>query len=356
MKTINDKFYPAIDGLRAFSFLIVFFFHAGVPGMKFGWGGVTIFFAISGFLITGILLRNKSKNAYFKSFFIRRSLRIFPLYYLTVLTLFTGVWLRFPEVSGALIYLVTYTQNYFYYEMTSFPYMDLLAHTWTLAIEEQFYIIWPFFIYFINAKYLKFLFPTIIIFSVVFRTFGIELFKYNYINLLSQLDSLVIGAMLALLLFNQISIKRLKLIMKFSLLMGIIGIFTTLIYLSRIYSLALGTTFMEIGGKVDYLHNKLGVNLFFFISLIALGLIILCITENNYVYRIFNNSVLKHLGKISYGMYLFHYPILIILRTYVSQNVFILCVLGFLITYLISILSFKTIELYFNRLKTKFTY
>lgn len=134
----DKKFYPAIDGLRALSFIVVFVFHAGVPGFRLGFGGITIFFAISGFLITEILLRNKKKKSYFRSFFIRRSLRIFPLYYVTISVPIVFLSLWYGELPAGIIYLYTYTQNYFYGIFWDSPYMSILAHTWTLAIEEQF--------------------------------------------------------------------------------------------------------------------------------------------------------------------------------------------------------------------------
>jgi peptidoglycan/LPS O-acetylase OafA/YrhL len=80
-----DKiFYKPIDGLRAFCFLIVFLFHCNVSGFELGWAGVSVFFVISGFLIGGILIDSKGKSGFFKIFYARRILRIFPAYYLLV--------------------------------------------------------------------------------------------------------------------------------------------------------------------------------------------------------------------------------------------------------------------------------
>jgi peptidoglycan/LPS O-acetylase OafA/YrhL len=81
---MEKKFYAPVDGLRALCFCAVLLFHCKVPGFELGWAGVQVFFVISGFLIGGILIDTKDKNSFFKNFYIRRILRIFPVYYAAV--------------------------------------------------------------------------------------------------------------------------------------------------------------------------------------------------------------------------------------------------------------------------------
>lgn len=169
------------------------------------------------------------------------------------------------------------------------------------------------------------------------------------------MDSLILGSLLALATFNNVQEKLLFSAMKISLFLGILGIVFTLLYLANINETSFVNSFMQLGNTVKYANDEIGVNLFFFISLIAVGLIIACIKEHGFIFRICNIEILKHFGKISYGMYLFHYPILHFLRV-ISDNVMFLSVVGFTITYVVSIISFNTFELYFNRLKNKFTY
>ena len=117
--------------------------HLGCPGSALGWTGVNLFFVLSGFLITGILLQDKGSQHYYATFYCRRSLRIFPIYYLTIATLaFAGI--ATGESISHLPYFATYTQNWAYalYDVhVQFPWGG--SHTWSLAIEEQFYLLWP---------------------------------------------------------------------------------------------------------------------------------------------------------------------------------------------------------------------
>jgi peptidoglycan/LPS O-acetylase OafA/YrhL len=148
----KEPHLPGLDGLRAIAILMVFAFHARVDLpvrvqklFSTGWCGVDLFFVLSGFLITGGLLRTKSSTNYFRSFYARRVLRIFPVYYLA-LALIYGVLPMFysrvtlPPRRDGIIYAL-YLNNWE-------PLMRTLAtrdagHFWSLAVEEQFYLLWP---------------------------------------------------------------------------------------------------------------------------------------------------------------------------------------------------------------------
>lgn len=150
------KRLPPLDGLRGLAIVLVMFFHFG-QGLNrqnleqhafrtlfdFGGSGVDLFFVLSGFLITGILLNSRHSDNYFSRFYMRRILRIFPLYCFSVLV----VWLfvipaEHPGVTAdlrnKLIWNLGYVQNW---RLDCVPH---LGHYWSLAIEEQFYLIWPF--------------------------------------------------------------------------------------------------------------------------------------------------------------------------------------------------------------------
>jgi peptidoglycan/LPS O-acetylase OafA/YrhL len=157
---------PALDGLRGIAILLVLALHFGVGAdlpartglvlafwiervLYVGWVGVDLFFVLSGFLITRILLASRNQPAYFKRFYARRALRIFPLYYLAVVLAFVAV----PHVSGTIIpshfnapegaiWFWTYTLNLALVFGAKVQ-ADLVIHFWTLAIEEQYYFIWP---------------------------------------------------------------------------------------------------------------------------------------------------------------------------------------------------------------------
>ena len=154
---------PALDGIRGIAIIGVLLTHGMTvaPGLQDsfggrllaylltpGWVGVDLFFVLSGFLITGILLSTKQSRNYFTSFYARRCLRISPIYYLTL----TGVLLVGTQsywYSSMLPSLWGRKVSYFFYLQNIWPFMNhgtlggLLGHFWSLAVEEQFYLVWP---------------------------------------------------------------------------------------------------------------------------------------------------------------------------------------------------------------------
>jgi len=160
----TPNFIPEIDGLRAFAILGVLLFHLQLPWCSLGWAGVELFFVISGFLITRILLASRDKPRYFTTFYSRRTLRIFPIYYL-VITVYTLVML-FSHGWGAVR-----TMPFYYAYLQTIPQLrsgltdaPMLIHTWTLAIEEQFYLLWPLVVLLLTGR--KFLIANVAILLV----------------------------------------------------------------------------------------------------------------------------------------------------------------------------------------------
>ena len=146
---------PGLDGLRALAIFTVLGSHT--KNYDFGWMGVQFFFVLSGFLITGILLRMKENlpaQQYFKSFYGRRFLRIFPLYYFYLFLLGLAAWqtdmipFKFIQreieanVQPQLPYAFLYVYN-FLHATEAYHHTPFLSHLWSLSVEEQFYIIWP---------------------------------------------------------------------------------------------------------------------------------------------------------------------------------------------------------------------
>ena len=183
--TVRDHI-PALDGLRGFAILLVIFIHfgAGVDLPVFfhrlaymGWTGVDLFFVLSGFLITRILLTSKNSRHYFKNFYLRRMLRIFPLYYAALVC---GIWL-IPAILPETIvqpylgqsqshqgWLWSYSVNI---ARTFMPIVSfgMFSHFWSLAIEEQFYIIWPSVVKWLEPKRLFYVCLSIIAVSLFGR-------------------------------------------------------------------------------------------------------------------------------------------------------------------------------------------
>ena len=173
-----------------------------------GYVGVQLFFVISGFLITGILLDARRKadkfgiprSAALKSFYVRRFLRIFPLFYAT---LAIALLLGFPTVRASIGWLVLYLSNALF--AIRGRWIGEIAHFWSLSVEEQFYLVWPVLILFTPKRLLLPLITSAIVLAPVFR-FTCSALGINGIAVavlpFSSLDTLGLGAMLALLLQN----------------------------------------------------------------------------------------------------------------------------------------------------------
>ncbi|HWY99218.1 MAG TPA: acyltransferase, partial [Bacteroidia bacterium] len=149
----NRAYYPALNGLRAYAALTVLAYHTTIAGFWFGWIGIHFFFVLSGFLITNILLNSKEATNYFKVFYARRFLRIFPIYYLLLFGVLAASAIKNQYLKPAWYYIF-YIQNFpmSYSNWHLIGFFKLLGHTWTLAIEEQFYVFFPLLVKFLKEK------------------------------------------------------------------------------------------------------------------------------------------------------------------------------------------------------------
>ena len=170
------KYIKGLDALRALTVAVVVIGHSRIhmfymdhraisnimqvllPTDMFG---VDVFFVLSGFLISSILLHaengSQPKIILVRNFIARRTLRIFPVYYFTVLILWI---INYPDIHQFLPWFLTYTSNILCFKT---HYWNAFSHTWSLSVEEQFYLIWPWLILFINKKYLKYLIAAFIL-------------------------------------------------------------------------------------------------------------------------------------------------------------------------------------------------
>ena len=201
-----------LDGLRGIAILLVCIFHFSFVmsssadplarqiqnSLWIGWCGVDLFFALSGFLITGILLDTQDSPSYFRTFYIRRGLRIFPLYF-AFLAVMLGllhhiVWRhRFPGITTwwYLVYLQNWKPNHTAGDLH-------VDHLWSLAVEEQFYLVWPLLIW-LSRKYAALLTLLVAIAAVSLRVFFAGSFSYEgmYRGTLTRMDPLALGAFMA---------------------------------------------------------------------------------------------------------------------------------------------------------------
>lgn len=310
--------------------------------IKNGGFGVDVFFLISGFLITYILLAEKDLTGKIdiKKFFIRRGFRIWPLYFLLIaVTPFIVSWLNKPSpdyLSTALFY------NNFH-SMTTGNWEYPFAHFWSICVEEHFYLVWPFLVAFIPNRYLLNTFWTVLFISVIAR-FGFNLygkgFYYMYLHTLSRMDVLAIGAIGAYMYFN----KSLR--------------FTTPKYVR----IALYILFVVVYASEPYnIYDGMFLACFrkyFYVAVIAIGMSNFLLNPDALI-SFKKKNVFHYLGKVSYGVYMYSNILIAIIiekiiAPYNMVNMYLYFFLNIALTIIISIISYELFEKQFLKLKTRF--
>jgi peptidoglycan/LPS O-acetylase OafA/YrhL len=347
----------SLDGIRGIAILLVLFFHCfeNIPVFpvnyisEIGWVGVDLFFVLSGFLITGILVDSKGRENYLTGFFAKRALRIFPLYYLTLALFF--LVLQIPRVTSAnpafdtrhfqsIQYYLTFTQN-LYFSFNGWGVTDILNHFWSLAIEEQFYMVWPFILYYSNTNTVLVICIGLILTSLVTRNLNADS-DFSYVFTLSRVDALGIGSMMAILIRHYSAYLNKYVLPVF---------FTTLACLIVILI------------NSDYLHfrNPYFVRIGYTLFALMFSCIIAFVYDQNklglFTNRVLSIKVLTFFGTYSYGIYIYHWLLYKGVYVYLDSRyhfpkLYILPFLGIVI--LISVLSFHTYEKFFLRFKSKF--
>jgi peptidoglycan/LPS O-acetylase OafA/YrhL len=346
------EYYKPLDGVRGIAALMVMWFHFNWTGDStlikfikktsvFGQTGVTLFFVLSGFLITRILLSNKQNSQhYFLNFYIRRSLRIFPLYFLYLFIYYFIIPLVFhyPAVPfSQQVYYWTYLQNF----ARTFGWGGVGPdHFWSLAVEEHFYLFWPFVIYFMGLKNIKrtalFLIGLSILLRVVLVHAGYPVFYWTFTNM----DSLAMGSLMAVLESeNALTGKTNSVYLK----IVTYGLFPILIPLWGFYGGADNPAIQVIKPLV-------------IISIYYLLIFSVIRPQRNEVLkRFFSNRLLLLTGKISYGLYVFHPLIFWILsRTFLADHLLLNLVASFVLSYGVALASFYLYEKPLLTLKKKF--
>jgi peptidoglycan/LPS O-acetylase OafA/YrhL len=312
---------PGLDGLRAVAFLLVFALHTDY--IQIGWVGVQFFFVLSGFLITGILLDMKKAlppRDYFVKFYGRRFLRIFPLYYFYLL-LMTGVaaWLIAisyrPNYMKLYLDQVRYAVFYvydFFFATVFVKNSNFLDHFWSLSVEEQFYIFWPLLILLVPEKALKKLFLTFIVLGPLFRLGFLLLHRSGELSLLanpvewfiyplpfSHIDAFALGAYI-----SRYSLPQAK--KQFFILLGIlpvIGYATQYLATGEIGKISAFGYPIFLGNAYGFIWAYSLLNYFF-------AIIICAVAKEGMFVRFLDWKPMQYLGKISYGLYVYHFPII----------------------------------------------
>lgn len=350
------RYMPQLDGLRALAVLAVCFDHWEISGLRYfrwiEWGhlGVWLFFVLSGFLITDILLKSKGpieagdRTTWDSArvFYIRRFLRILPVYYLTLVVTALAV----SQVCHLLVWHVTYTTDFWTaLHPRDYPYG---IHFWTLGVEEQFYIVWPWIILLTPRRWLGKVTVASLAIGVAYRALlkGDLLGHSRLVELglpiLGNIDKFAFGALLAV--FSELPYKdRKDLLMRFALWIGLPAV----IAMEALYG-------RNHNSRIVAMFSSAAAGLFFMgvIAMAARGF-------RGPLGAILQSRPLVYPGKISYGLYLFHpfVPLLFVaIHVGVPHSVWLRFVLYGVVTLIIATASWYLFEGPINRLKRFFPY
>ncbi len=372
---VNSRI-PELDGIRGCAILLVLLFHCGTfngtnwqsrllrlgTGVSLGWSGVDLFFVLSGFLITGILLETKGCPNYFSAFYARRVLRIFPLYMTFVLVFF---WIALP-IAHALGHglEIKYSAQAWYWLYLSnwrvglgLTHEDYLNHFWSLAIEEQFYLIWPFIVSILSELQLLRLCGIIIVGCLALRTAlasGLPPAAIAYLTPF-RIDTLAFGAVVCLIFRNVDWMARFRKYANSILLVSGAALVVLVVFVGAV---SIEQPAIRTVGYTVFaaLYASL-----VFRAAAASG------TAGWFATQL-RQPFLKSFGKYSYGIYVIHMPVYIVTRHLLNRAsdylhrdynaLFAFCcvIICSLVSYGLARVSWKLLEQPFLRLKARFPY
>jgi peptidoglycan/LPS O-acetylase OafA/YrhL len=351
----HDTHIKSLDGLRGLAIIIVMLYHFFPSKFPMGWMGVDLFFVLSGFLITGILLRTKDSPHYYRNYIAKRILRIFPLYYFLLILFFIvfyygGFSNRIPDydyLTNTQIWYWLYLQNWQIFFNTIYPQQDILSHFWSLAIEEQFYIFWPMVVLITPNHKIGKVCVALLMFSFILRLFFLFQFDFTvakiYVFTLTRLDGLSVGSVIAVMIRDSNHLNSLNRYSKpFFLATGL----CLLITIIAAHSFSFDSMLMATYGY--------SVIALFFGSLL---LITVSKHSNNIFRKVTENDVFSFFGKYSYGLYIYHLPVLWLVPKYLklwTNSKLLITLLCILISIAIAFISYHLIEKQFLKWKRKF--
>ena len=373
-----DERFDELDGMRGFATILVISYHIFKRADYFttnailhfftsltlyGWYALDTFYVLSGFLIAMILLRTKGETHYYKNFYVRRSLRVFPLYYFTLaLILFLMPLLDsdyVAEIPRALPFYLFYLQNLFHF-LSNVQGTTYLSVTWSLAIEEQFYLLFPFLVYYTRKETLAKICGGIIVLSILLRVLAAffwtdvaQMTNFFFYNTFTRFEEIAFGVLIAVAFTYPKWKSKLS---RISLPVFLIS-YPALLIIEAVTSTDIP--------HPAYSNVPLTVVGYTLASVFAAALIVTLTTrsETSLIRRIFRNKILVFWGNRSYSIYLFHMPVGLILLDYLWRSgqrgwhIYVIYIgLTFGITILISILTWRLLEKPMLRLKKHFEY
>lgn len=357
-ETAKFEHIKAFDGMRGIAILFVMIFHLpfSIPEItdlsRGGFLGVDIFFVLSGFLITSILLKEQSKTGKIslKNFFLRRSLRLLPAYWIFLIAVYLlGNYIGQNSDDIETLYgNYNFVAAFFYF--TNWHWLIIgkapigLGHTWSLAIEEQFYILWSLilFLAFREGKSRSLIFfgtLSLIIFLILLRTFRVlngTDYAVIYFTTDSRMDSLLIGALFSMMFMWKIFAPRFYKSFFFKFLVVFAG------------CVAFWVIFLGNSGG-DFFIWKLPI----FSTSIGLIVLWLATQKKSLIHSFLENKLLCWIGQISYGLYLWHLITIEISNKFFPPSI-TLVITAISLAFLISVISYYLIEMPFLKMKNRF--
>ncbi|WP_448904673.1 acyltransferase family protein [Gemella sp.] len=356
MSNNKSKYLPSIDSLRALAVLAVIIYHVDVNYLPGGFLGVDLFFVLSGYLISSLIIKEfrKTGTVNLYNFYIRRARRLLPAVYfmitvgLVVMVLFNEVLLRKSHLDAIFGYIYSSNWWYIFHKLDyfdSFGAQSPFKHLWSLAIEEQFYMIFPLLFLLVNGK----------------KKSKDGTYKLNK-NFLYVILGLILVSLIAhILLFDINNISRIYFgtdTRAFSLLVGVVGAILypmerlhskvtpqqNMIY--SVVSLASIATLITVMVYTSEYNTWLYRGGFLLVAILGLIVIISSGKQHTLMSKLLSFKPIVFIGKISYSLYLWHFPILV-LTTPVSEignpNIFFV-ILRIVLTFAVAIVSYVFVE------------
>ncbi len=359
----NLKYRPDIDGLRAIAVLYVVVFHSFPYLFKGGFIGVDIFFVISGYLISSIIFENLDKEAFsFREFYSRRIKRIFPALIIVLFACFAGGWLTLTADEYA--YLgrhiaggSTFVSNFILWNESGYfdrsSELKILLHLWSLALEEQFYILWPLLIWVAHKRKINSL--TLILFIAI-CSFSINIYlastnaSADFYSPQSRFWELMIGGIVAYIsiYYPEYITNTFK---KINSYLHLIGVEISPLNLANIFSFF---AFLLLFLGLIYINSNLNFpGKFALIPVLSAAAIIL-VGPHTWLNRVvLSNSLFVWFGLISFPLYLWHWPLLSFARIISANSLTVeLKVLVILISIFLAWITYKYVELRFRNKKS----
>jgi peptidoglycan/LPS O-acetylase OafA/YrhL len=357
---------PVLDALRGVAIALVLLHRFNVTkhpssivaraiadAMELGWAGVQLFFVLSGFLITGILLDTRDGAGYYRVFFARRVLRIFPLYYAALAAAFIVAPLVIGQATGHenQLWLWVYLSNWvepFGLGVAAFP------HFWSLAVEEQFYFVWPWVVRAARGRALPILCAVLIVVAFAARL-ALRLLHVNteapYQWTICRFDALALGALAAWALRVPAAVRAID------ARRGVVAAVTVLV-------LVVGAVATRGYPRVGFLTQTFGYSLIAWAAVVLLVSCVLAEARGERLASLVSLGPLRSLGKYSYGMYVFHVPLHRVIGVRVLKRLGLLdpsigvtlvyTVVMFAFTYVVAVASYHLYEKHFLGLKRRF--